>query len=514
MKRGRFKSRKYYFFKTILCVYLIFFCFLVGKKTVNAQDNLIEDAKQGVVEIFSGFTTNDNTFYKMKHASGFLISNEEDNTYVVTSYNDLKNSEKEKEQYCKTNDISVDGFSLQNSIKVIVKGDVTAEATIVTESKKENYAILQLDDSLNERIPLKLGVSHQTLIGDKIYTMGFSENTDDNVMFLPEDVQITEGTIQDTYANRNDATYLQHSALISVGNTGGPILNEKGYVIGINNINLNENDKNAFFSLSIDEVREVLDNFKIPYESMETDMAWNDFYAIVEKSRKLLEDKSYKNQSKTELRQTLQEAEVLLDSDTATPVDITSMTEKLKQAGAELQLKIKSTKKIMIILLIVIILLLVWIIKFLYINNQRNKSIKKITDIKGNDYKTQSNKKEFLREDGTTIFNGDINNRILKVPKASIFCVRTGKFINICQSEINIGKKLEGNDFVISGNNAVSRKHAKIVKRTDGYYLTDLDSANGTYLNGMLVNVDEYVKLNDKDVILLADEKIIFKIDN
>ena len=60
----------------------------------------------------------------------------------------------------------------------------------------------------------------------------------------------------------------------------------------------------------------------------------------------------------------------------------------------------------------------------------------------------------------------------------------------------------------------MSRKHAKIVKRTDGYYLTDLDSANGTYLNGMLVNVDEYVKLNDKDVILLADEKIIFKIDN
>ena len=98
MRRGLFKSKKYYFFKTILCVYLMFFCFLVGKKTVNAQDNLIEDAKQGVVEIFSGFTTNDNTFYKMKHASGFLISNEEDNTYVVTSYDDLKNSEKEKEQ--------------------------------------------------------------------------------------------------------------------------------------------------------------------------------------------------------------------------------------------------------------------------------------------------------------------------------------------------------------------------------------------------------------------------------
>jgi pSer/pThr/pTyr-binding forkhead associated (FHA) protein len=61
-----------------------------------------------------------------------------------------------------------------------------------------------------------------------------------------------------------------------------------------------------------------------------------------------------------------------------------------------------------------------------------------------------------------------------------------------------------GNDIVLESI-TVSRFHALLLRDADGMLLADLESTNGTLLNGVLVRPDEPVRLVDGDVIHLGE---------
>jgi len=56
---------------------------------------------------------------------------------------------------------------------------------------------------------------------------------------------------------------------------------------------------------------------------------------------------------------------------------------------------------------------------------------------------------------------------------------------------------------------AVSRPHARLEHRDDGFYLVDLDSANGTLLNGIPVQAPAVLK--DGDEISVGETRITFR---
>ncbi len=58
---------------------------------------------------------------------------------------------------------------------------------------------------------------------------------------------------------------------------------------------------------------------------------------------------------------------------------------------------------------------------------------------------------------------------------------------------------------------AVSRPHAEITRQEDGLVLIDLDSANGTMVNGQLIS--EPQPLEDGDIIIFGEHPITFKLD-
>ena len=59
-----------------------------------------------------------------------------------------------------------------------------------------------------------------------------------------------------------------------------------------------------------------------------------------------------------------------------------------------------------------------------------------------------------------------------------------------------MGKKPSQADIVLPGD-TVSRKHARIERRMDGYYVTDLFSTNGTFLDGHRLESGQAVALKD-----------------
>jgi S1-C subfamily serine protease len=529
--------------RLVKCVVVSLSFFLMvsflGEWETQAATDQIGNAKNGIVEIFSGFQKEDEKFYKMKHASGFVVSNQDDQAYIVTTYDTTKNTESEKRQYCSENGISYENGSLQDSIKVIVKGDVQVEATVLTKSEAKNYCILQVDRSINEKIPLKLGAKKSLVIGSTIYSLGFKivagtngEHTD----FSNADLKVYEGKIQDTENNREGIYYLQHSAKVTKGNTGGPLLNEEGYVVGMNDILHNNNMEKIYYALPIDEIREILDNFKVSYESKDSILTVGSYKKLLKECQEAVKSAEYKTKSKELLIEAVQNAYVI---DEQSSVDMDAMKKsmnQLEEGKANLQKKMSLLRKIVCVLAVIILGLGIWLARLFLMNKKDSQSRikqqekleqeeaekKDIYEKSEEEVKEQEERTVALSEQ-TEVF-GESEEAYLKRKKmelafafknrsmrAKVTWAATGESKEIDKFEWNLGKEEGKNDFVIYNNPAVSRKHAVIIWKEDKYCISDLNSVNGTFVNGTEVSDEDSIELTDGDRIVLANEVLEFE---
>lgn len=83
--------------------------------------------------------------------------------------------------------------------------------------------------------------------------------------------------------------------------------------------------------------------------------------------------------------------------------------------------------------------------------------------------------------------------------------LKDGSIIPI-RSDLTIGRK-DNNSIVLSDPH-ISGNHAQIIVRNDSLFIEDLNSTNGTYLNGN--KISNKVKLSNKDEIKIGNS--IFKI--
>ncbi|MBO5068952.1 MAG: FHA domain-containing protein [Roseburia sp.] len=71
-----------------------------------------------------------------------------------------------------------------------------------------------------------------------------------------------------------------------------------------------------------------------------------------------------------------------------------------------------------------------------------------------------------------------------------------------------IGSEETCDGYIPSGT--VSRRHARITRVEDIYFIEDLNSSNGTYVGGELLNYKVKMSLQKNEIILFADEKFRF----
>lgn len=73
-----------------------------------------------------------------------------------------------------------------------------------------------------------------------------------------------------------------------------------------------------------------------------------------------------------------------------------------------------------------------------------------------------------------------------------------------------IGKATRGMDCCVVDNPAISRFHAQIVMQNGAFYIIDNNSTNGTFVNGRRIPPQQKVRINNGDIIKLANEEFIF----
>ena len=137
--------------------------------------------------------------------------------------------------------ISSDGFVLTNAhvvqnsttAKITLSGGSTYSASIVGRDENVDLAVLKVN--AQNLVKVEFGDSSTAEQGDEVFTLGYPFG-------IKGDVSFKEGTISREIVDGAN-TYLETSAEIHPGNSGGPLVNAKGEVIGVNSASFGQSIK-------------------------------------------------------------------------------------------------------------------------------------------------------------------------------------------------------------------------------------------------------------------------------
>lgn len=124
------------------------------------------------------------------------------------------------------------------SIEVTVSNEVgnfTYKTKVVLADNKNDVALLQIDDEKFKGFTsIPFGVVENSDVGSKVFTIGYPLND-----VMGTNYKVTDGIISSKSGIADDVRYYQISVPIQPGNSGGPLFNKEGNVIGITSARLN-----------------------------------------------------------------------------------------------------------------------------------------------------------------------------------------------------------------------------------------------------------------------------------
>lgn len=141
---------------------------------------------------------------------------------------------------------------VHNNREVVVEGATLPRQmtrVIYTDSK---YDLAFLSAPPAEHIPV-MDLNVQLLApGDIVTSLGYQSGMKPT---------LARGAITAATPDENDLLFLQHDAALSAANTGGPLLDEEGHIVGVNTF-LNRDGVNIAFALPASYLAETIEIFK------------------------------------------------------------------------------------------------------------------------------------------------------------------------------------------------------------------------------------------------------------
>ncbi|MDR3348230.1 MAG: serine protease [Acidaminococcales bacterium] len=129
--------------------------------------------------------------------------------------------------------------------------------------KSSDLAVLKLSRAVNVR-PLRLGNSGTVKPGEKVFAIGHPLSA-----ALSSSAKISEGIINSLAGANDNHKLFQISIPIQPGNSGGPMFNDRGEVVGITSAGLRA-AQNVNFAVKINELNRLLrkNNIKVPFADL------------------------------------------------------------------------------------------------------------------------------------------------------------------------------------------------------------------------------------------------------
>lgn len=285
---------------SVLLALMTAFVMTISCLTVKANALDANSARQGVVPVvfylkdvavlYIDFYTNEKvgskslgSEYYFGHGSGFFVGEEgKDPQYVVTNHHVVDDyiNANEGEQYVLYAGVTQQGYkmyyvaaSCEMRIYYSEKDYDVAYIDCYGDQEKVDLAVLKLRDPTNKRKPLKIAPVSNDNVGDTVYTIGYPGIADNAVTAASKygvnDSSVHKGSISRIAMNAKGVESIATDALINAGNSGGPLVTEDGFVVGVNTWSVSKTDNSAVredYSISSSTLMDFLNKNSIPYE--------------------------------------------------------------------------------------------------------------------------------------------------------------------------------------------------------------------------------------------------------
>lgn len=257
---------------------LVLLCSMTLCLTVQAAETPVTEAMNGVVRIFiyDHFIDPEDGLPKIGigTGTGFAIGEAGKSSAVFATNNHVVTGEDgqivdeiyivlDNEWY----DAWYEGYEtgkMEEAMKHMVKCEV-----VYTPDELPDYAIIRAERVITERVALPLLSAKEAIPGETIYALGFPGASDyitasggnvslDERVATIQDMTVTKGAVSRLTTDKDmaDTEVIQIDAQIGGGNSGGPLVTEEGYVIGLNTFSIKGTDMMLNYSVQIDYIIE------------------------------------------------------------------------------------------------------------------------------------------------------------------------------------------------------------------------------------------------------------------
>lgn len=144
---------------------------------------------------------------------------------------------------------------VQDNREVVVRGEQLPKqlATVVYADPRYDLAFLRMQGPFGTpTAAVALGDDEALSEGDTVVSIGHPFGLE---------FSITQGVISNTNREVEGVRYLQHDAALNPGNSGGPLINRDGAVVGINTLGVEQGD-NIGFSLPVGYLKKALEDYQ------------------------------------------------------------------------------------------------------------------------------------------------------------------------------------------------------------------------------------------------------------
>lgn len=546
---------------------MLFFCLsILGvSQQVHAQEItelpslIIEERGSGekvggqynsVLQIVVSFTDKEGNEIPIQGGSGFLIGDDESQLqYMITTNEIVVVSDAVKEELLHNYGLN-DVGEVKEKVEVVISKDVTIEANVITSSEEMDFAILQLSQPLHDRQALLFNDKEAGEYLEKpAYVLGYPgavKSGREMVYYTVADLQKTEGFLE-TEEIINGQKYVKHHIFPNYGNLGGPILDENGDIVALNQ---SKNDGKNFYALEVTEIIQVMDSLGIPYKTVSQVEAEEaaalaaivhkeELNSIIAEAEKL-DLSEYKKKTTTDFETCLEEVKKVQENSEATQAEVDDAVKQMQEKINILELK--TPLKIVLaivggcILFVVIVILIILRAthKIRMERKERKKAEFTVTEpapvFEQSSPVCETSYKDLVRAGNRQVLNHNIWNTQMEnqddydqtilisnsklddslQQAVTLIRCRDGENILMHKFPFIIGKDKAKTDYCVQNNPVVSRVHAMIVREGNTYYIQDNNATNGTAVNGKRLEKGSRVALHNKDKIVLGNEVFDF----